>query len=58
MNDCGGCQHFLKIKKGNWGNSGLCLSFDCRADEDGGHRCERFKAKKYERERERIEEHF
>jgi len=49
--DCGGCQHFLKLKNDRYGG-GICLSYDARTKTDHGHKCKYFKAIPYNRKRE------
>ncbi len=46
--NCGGCSGFVKWKNDKFGG-GICEEFDARTKADGGHNCERWKAKKYER---------
>lgn len=50
---CGSCTWFQKIKScydgRPWGNSGLCLYYDGRTDED--NKCHNWKGIKYERKK-------
>ena len=48
---CGKCQYFVKIKNQLVGNSGLCERIDSRVDSDHGHKCKKFKALKFVREK-------
>ncbi len=46
--NCGSCYAFTKWRNDKFGG-GLCEELDTRTKSDGGHKCEHWKAKKYER---------